>query len=373
MNLSTLICATFDTSSRTDLYKTVFSYAISYLSGGYSAFEFQALIKPMCTTTSAKVFRLSLLKHKNIHFGIKLVLLELSLISKPSRQDFRAILKRVDVDSYDASQAYAIWQTQPSFRRRLAKDARRMNRVRDLSEEETVKVFNRVYPAILSYIKFISYKKLRFVAKSSNCELTDLHSELTLKVAQAFYRLLPSDKTESYITNYLKRVAHNHAMNMIQSNTTKRSGRLVNLGVDSNDNNIFSLIVVSENQLNVASVGDEQVSYEHLGEDTQMEKFELSFSLVQLLDKYKSKQRKYRFLQILTGVHDEAFTEWLVQNKRCKPTETNVDTQMTTSADTYLNWLCAYMHIGQSSANVFLLKVKKELGFDYSQQHRKCA
>ncbi len=372
MNLSTLICNAFDTSSRTDIYKSVFSYAISYLSGGYSAFEFQSLVKPMCIKISAKVFRLSLLKHKNIHFGIKLVLLELSLMHKPSKQDFRAIIKRIDVDAHDAVQAYAIWQTQPAFRRRLAKDARRMNRVRDISEDETIQVFNRVYPSILSYVKFISYKKLRFLAKSSNCELTDLHSELTLKVAQAFYRLLPSDQSESYITNYLKRVAHNHAMNMIQSNTTKRSGRLVNLGVDSNQNNIYSLVVVSENQLNVASVGDEQVSYEHLGEDNQMEKFELSFSLVQLLDKYKSKQRKYRFLQILTGVHDEQFTEWLVHNKKCKPSDTNVDLQMTTPSDLYLSWLCSYMHIGQDSANVFLLKVKKELGFDYSQ-HRKCA
>jgi len=342
------------------------------LSGGYSAFEFQALIKPFCISDSAKVFRLTLLKHKRIHFGLKLVLLRLSLLRVPTKYELRTITSEVDVDKIDAAQAYEVWNSQPAFRRRLYKEARRMNRVRPLSEEVAVEVFNRVYPQILSYIKFISYSKLRFVAKSSNCELGDLHSELTLKVAQAFYKLLPSDKTESYITNYLKRVVHNHAMNIIQSNTTKRSGRLVNLGVDCNDTPIFSLVVASENQLNVSSVGDEQVSYEHLGSDNQMEKFELSFSVVQLLDKYKSRERKYRFLMILTGMRDEPFTEWLILTKKCRPTSTNVEVQMDTSSDQFLEWLCSYMHIGQSKANVFLLKVKKELGFDHSN-NRKCA
>jgi len=122
----------------------------------------------------------------------------------------------------------------------------------------------------------------------------------------------------------------------------------------------------------VSSVGDEQVSYEHLGSDNQMEKFELSFSVVQLLDKYKSRERKYRFLMILTGMRDEPFTEWLILTKKCRPTSTNVEVQMDTSSDQFLEWLCSYMHIGQSKANVFLLKVKKELGFDHSN-NRKCA
>ena len=374
MNLTDLICTTFCTTRSTFVYDHVFIYSLSYLSGGYTAFEYQALVKPFCVTQSAKDFRLTLLKYKSVHFGLKLLVLRLANLPSPDFSDFKSISREVDVDPVDARQAYRILAEQPSFRNRLRKESRRICRVMPLTEEYVVSLFNRLYPAVLSYVKAISFRTLRFVARSSNLDMTDLHSELMVKVVQAYYRLVPSDKSEPYLVNYLRRVAHNHAMNMIQSHTTQKRGRLLKVGTDAGNNPIFSLTVVSENQLNVSAMAGEEVGYADIGEtDDQMEKFELSFSITQLLDKYRQRTRKYRFLMILMGQDDGGFTEWLQGRRLCKESDTNSDLQMEVSSDQYLQWVCEFMHIGQRSANVFLLRVKKELGFDYVGSTRKAA
>ena len=368
MNLTDLITSTFETPQGSSTYDHIFVYSLSYLTGGYTAFEYQRLVKPFCVSMSAKDFRLTLLQHKQIHFGLKLLMLNLSLVARPDFTDFKRATQGIDVDPVDARQAYRVWLDQRPFRARLAKTARRINRVMPITEQYAVELFTRTYPLVLSYVRAITFKKLRFVARSCNLEMTDIHSELMVKVVQAFYKLCPTDMTEAHIVNYLRRAAHNHAMNIIQAATTQKRGRLIKVGHDQGDNPIFSLTVVSENQLNVAKgSGEESTSYDSVGDpDNQMEKFELSFSVTQLLDKYKSRTRKYRFLLILMGQEDAEFTEWLRARKLCSTSSTNFELQLEVSADQYLEWVCKFLHVGQSSANVFLLQVRKELGFDYA-------
>jgi len=367
MNLTNLICETFETTKGTDTYNHVFVYSLSYLTGGYTAFELQALVKPFCVGTSAKEFRLKLLEHRPIYFGLKLFLLNLSVINRPDFTDFKAIVRKVGVDQVDARQAYRVWGDQSKFRARLKRVARKVSRFMPLTEGYATELFARVYPHVLSYVKSITYRKLRFIARSSNFCLADLHSELMLKVVQAFYKLVPADRTEAFVINYLRRVAHNHAMNLIQFSTTQKRGRLLKVGTDGDNNPIFSLTVMSENQLNVTSNPDKEIKYEDLGEsDDQIEKFELTFSIVQLLDKYRARAKKFRFLLILMGQEDSDFTEWLQRRGLLgKAGSTNADLQMELSPDEYLHWVCKFMHVRQDSANVFLLKVRKELGFDY--------
>ena len=365
-SLSHTICRAFGVEIDSEPFLILYSQSVSYITKGISAFQFQHTIKPYCKGTgfSAKDFRLKLHESRYLCLNLKLFLLRIALHKSVSLDMVKELAAELQVKVVDAKRLLQVWQQHPIFRKRLKAEARALPKDMTylLTEKGLNLFFSEIYGDVYKYIKFLAYKKLRFIAKSSNIELTDLHNDLLSKVVQAFYALVPIEKTPAHVINYLKRVAHNHAMNIIKTETSLKRGRLVNTGGDTHNSRSFSLLMVSENQMTPTGDGGES-SYDevHGGTSNNLEKFELEFSVSEILSKLQQSSKKYRFLKILMGHEDTEFTVWLQTRKYAGRNEDNVDVQMKLSATEFNKLLSEFLNVAESKVNLFISRLRKDL------------
>ncbi len=349
-------------------FKEVYAYCISYLTNGLTAFQFQRLLPTYLPKgLSAKVFRLSLLKNKYNYFTLKLFVLHLCRIKKFDHDSLHALTKKMGVSVKDSNRIYDLWLSSPKFRSRVKQWVKNLPPEATYDPTELEQDFaHEVYPVIMKKIKSLTYNKLRFIAKSSNIDLSDLHSELVLKSVQTYYKLVPSSKGVLYVINYLKQTIHNHAMNMINTATTQKSGRLVCTGLDMHNDRIFSLLTVSENQMVMLSDntdGEGDMSYQNqlYCSNDPTEDLENEICMSTILDKYKRRTKKYRLLMILMGTYDEQFTEWLRNRKHCNQHEDNSDLQERLGTLEFRKLISQFLHINDDQVNVFLITLGKSM------------
>jgi hypothetical protein len=237
--------------------------------------------------------------------------------------------------------------------------------------------FAAAYPSIYTYIKYLAFSKLRFIAKSSNCKVSDLYPELLEPAMKSFHRLWPTQVTPLHLSNFIKRSVHNAAINYIKSETTLKRGRLVRVGVDKRGNDVFSLLEVGEAKLGLNQGGETDLVVEDLQCDSDLQhlqfKFELELSVKSILDKYKVFPKKYKFLFILLGNYDEGFTTWLRWRHIASLTETNEDVQDKLDAASYNSHLSAFLHINETKSNVFLLKIGQKMGYSNIKRNEEVA
>lgn len=370
-SLSELITNSFKIATGTSKFLEIFHGTVSYLTGRYSAFEYQHFLKPFIgkeLAFSAKDFRLSLHKSYYLCLSIKMFIFHIGL--KENADRVHKIASSFKIKPRDFRYISRMWETSTRLRahvKRVLKEIPKdMLHLLDVSKLEAF--FNSIFVSLVKYTKSITYTKLRFISSSSNCELTDLHNDILLKVANSFYSLLPLRLTEAHIVNYLKRCIHHCAMNIIESETTQKRGRLVNTGLDSNKQRQFSMLVVSENQIRAKSasgsqfVDDTEVSYLDLNtEDHQISRFELEFSVSEILTRYQRCTKKYRVLCILMGQEDAGFTEFLRCNNKCSDADDNVDVQTKISTTEFNKLLSKYFRIRETTLNVFMMDVARKL------------
>lgn len=334
----------------------VFIHSISYLTGGVSAYAYQSNIRHLCKTMSAIKFRLSLCSNRYFLLDLKLWCLKAASTRNASKQ-YRSLFKQFAIHLDDRKLLKVAFESSSSARQRLRVLAKQSNYC--LSFKEVDALLTAVMPDVKAYIKAITYRKLRFICKSQNVLPSDLEADLLCKCLQAFYKSVPTNMSVAHITNYLRQAAHNHAMNIIQSNTTEGRGRLISTNAD---NTQFSLLVVSQNQILATTAEGEQVQYDSLG--SYSSKFELEYSVKEVLEKYKHKKKAYTFLLILMGEVSADFTSWLQAKSLCKAWEDNHDLQLRSDAIVFNRYVSEYLNVAEAKANVFLLKIKKELGYD---------
>lgn len=365
-SLAHMICRSFGVEVDSEDFLVLYSQSISYLTKGISAFQFQYIIKPYCKGTgySAKTFRLKLHESRYLCLNLKLFLLRIARLKSVTISLVKELASELHIKVIDAKRMLQVWQQHPIFRKRMKAESRSIpkDQLYLLTEKGLNLFFSEVYADVYRYIRFLTYRKLRFIAKSSNVELTDLHNDLLSKVVQAFYALVPIEKTTAHVINYLKRVAHNHAMNIIKTETSLKRGRLVNVGTDKDNARVFSLLMVSENQMALPADGDTS-SYDeiHGGTSNNLEKFELEFSVSEILSKLQQRSKKYRFLQILMGHEDTEFTAWLQVRKIATKSEDNVDVQMKLSAADFNKLLSEFLNVTESKVNSFISKLRRDL------------
>lgn len=372
-SLTFLVTDSFGISKTSEDFEHIYGYTVSYLSKGTSAFEYQDLIRPYCVGKdfSAKDFRLRLHNTQYLSLTLKLFLLSLGKTRSIEADDAMAVASSMGVYKCDARRLFAIWESYSPFRSRIKKMVREIPAdKRDLLDDvELVHYFNQCYPDVYRYVKYITYKKLRFLAKSSNLELSDLHSELMSKVLQTFYMMVPMVLADAHVINYLKRSAHNQAINMIKMGTTQKRGRLINVDGDKTGSKGNSLLVVSENQMRLTA-DMQEVSYDELqidGEkENSMQRFELEFSVAEILTKMQLRTKKYRVLKILMGTEDPEFTSWLQAKGLCSSSDDNVDVQNKRSVKEFNQFLSEFLHVSETKLNVFLFKLRKDLALDHS-------
>lgn len=332
-----------------------YAESVLYLTGATSAFDYQELIKPYCEQHSAKVFRLSIQDQRYTNLELKLYAIRLAHLRTPTQEQAFELAAEFSITRNDARLIYILFCENTWFCRALKSASRKVKPNNPLlSCKEIDALFTRVYPSVLKYIKFIAYKKLRFIVKSDNVGFEDIHSELSTKALQSFYSLIPAQATDLHIINYLKRAVHNHAINIIKSRTSQKRGRLVNVGTDKNNEQQFSLLCVSQNQVAAAFDADgNEIDMLNVANDSHS-RFELQFSISEVLDSVKRNKKKYRFLSLLLGNEDSEFTDWLKQENLCKPSEDNVDVQSRTSANEFNSYVADFLNVSYRTAETFL-------------------
>lgn len=217
--------------------------------------------------------------------------------------------------------------------------------------------FDRIYPAIMKHIKRRVYTKLRFISVSSNMEFYDLQMELMCKALQTYVKMVPTDKTELYITNYIRTTVSNHTTNMIKSYTTQKRKRMVQGAADGFGGYTYEIPVLSENQL-LKTFGIEHPSYEtmmgqgEIQDSTKHKEDSLNFQSV-LKHFGKTKKRK-AFICLMAGKESQVFTKYLMKTKKISPDKDNVDYSEEVDPETYLDTVCRYLKIRKWKAKRFL-------------------
>lgn len=366
-SLSKLIVDTLGLTRNTEEHKEVFTHCISYITKGISAFEFQDRVRQFCHNVSAKVFRLKLLSTKYVYFTIKLAVLKMAKFRSIDKPTMLEIAEEYGLGKSDTKTLYQVWNASVKFRARVKKIAREFGKNVEFSTSFFDEQFKQIYEPVMKHIKYMTYSKLRFIVKSTNEEYCEFHSNMMLRVLQAYYQLVPTRESLAYVINYLKRAATNHAQNIIKSATSKKGGRL------SQDQ---GLLIVSENQLNVRTDNGDLMSYDEVYAEDHSDKIDMTYSVGQILNRYRSRTKKYNLLTILMGNEDAEFTRWLQARKLCSQLEDNTDLQMRVEPKTFNKYVSEYLHVNETKLNVFLLSVARKLalstsgdGNDYTALH----
>ena len=337
----------------------LFAESALYMLGSTGAFDFQKHIKHLCKNRSAKVFRLRLCDN-HIALSLKLYLMHLSL-TRPTKYMAKKLAEQYGLSNRDARLLWMLYSTNQWFAKAVNRFVRERGcRVGDLTVGKIEGLFERIYPSVLKYIKHVTYSKLRFLVKANNVDFQDLHGEIATKIVKEFYSLVPTKMSDAHVTNYLKRVVHNHAVNLIKSGTTQKRGRIVSTEADENGNRKFSMLCLSQNQMPLTELGE---AADVDGEDDSSEKFELRFSLSEVLDSVKAYSRKHRFLSLLLGAEDKEFSDWLKTSGHCKPHEDNVDVQHRTTPDTYTKLLSNFLRVPSNSVESFFATLKRQMAW----------
>ena len=209
--------------------------------------------------------------------------------------------------------------------------------------------FYSMFQDIQKYCKIITYKKLSFIIRSNNLSNEDFHCELMTKAIRAYYSLLPTNQTDLYILNYVKRAVHNHAMNIIKQYTFGKRDRLKSF----NGNSEFVLSVVSENQFRPINNEGEYSSFDDFGGlvDESYNAFEVKRTYHQLYKRHKGRAR--RLLKLILGEYDADFTDHLQKIKVITRNRDNVSFY-DSDIDQYKQQAFEFLKIDQDKGNRFL-------------------
>jgi hypothetical protein len=371
-----LLAAKLETTVDSAVFNHVFDNYISYITGGINAFAFQRNIHHCVPKSiSAKVLRLQLIENRSTYFNLKIFVIRLVKVSNAQKATIFDLARELQVHERDAKRIWDIWTRSPKFRKRIKALYRQIDHSVGLTLEELDKFFSqKVYPEVVKKAKALAYSKLRFIAKSSNLDLADLQNELMIKAIQTYYKEMPSIKSALHVVNYIKRAMIHKSTNIIKEYTSKKKGRFICTGFDKNDIRQFSLLTVSENQLNLSALSNDSqdtASLENLSissTDTSV-KIENEIYVSTLLNKYKAKTKKYRLLLILMGNFDEEFTEWLRLNKHCQLTEDNSDLQDRIPLDNFRQLISQFLNVDADKVGTFLLNLRKSIQNEPISKH----
>jgi hypothetical protein len=146
---------------------------------------------------------------------------------------------------------------------------------------------------------------------------------------------------------------------LIKKFQSKKRARLVCTGVDSSNQRQFELVVASQNQMKLTESGDEP-SVE--GEDhASIRRFELQFSISEVLNSVRSCSKKHVFLMLLLGQEHAEFSEWLQRHKIARGDEDNVDVQQRVTAEAYTKHISDYLMVSGSRVENFLRELRSRL------------
>lgn len=340
---------------------------VEYLCGISNAYDFQREIKKFVDFSelevSAKDFRLLITDHSYLTLNIKFF--AFNLIVNPINSDM--------LTHY--AEAFCIVRNDVVLLRRSVSgkfrtNARKSRRILDLNKEdinvESVirarTTFNMFYPELMVHIKRKTYKKMRFLVRSENVEFSDFNGELLYKAVKAFYLMVPTDKCDAHILNYLRTVCTNHALNIIESKTTDKRRRMLNEGSDGFGGFTFSLSCMSENQMPTSeeNVADYEniLSSANIGDPRRLLE---DVNYESMIRTYGKTEKRKRIISILYGYEDPIFTRFLRNRNIIREDEDNTDFVRRNSLTTITNKLADHLHVCSVRLESFILLVGDEV------------
>lgn len=328
------------------------------------AFAFQKSIKPWCCGLSAKDFRLKLHNYRNVSLGIKLLVLWQARHRALELSDMLDKATALGVCQRDAVCLYDLFVECSWYRREVKGVLKVLPKNCIFDSYEAVDAFyTRIEPEVMKKIRSITYRKLRFLAEANNEPLTEYHSTLSEHVVKVLHKMLPTDKSEEYIVNYVKQSIHNHAINLIKYGTSQKRGRLKDMGLDKNNiRRSASLQVVSINQM-IPVIGSDGVALTPDAADPidTAARFEAEFCVSEILDRFKHTTKRYRLITILLGEYDEEFSQWLRSKSLLCTGLDNTDFQSSSSPDQYNRLLSEFLRVSYNKVEQFLDSIRELL------------
>lgn len=184
-----------------------------------------------------------------------------------------------------------------------------------------IEEFGMMLDDVYRFIDRVVEKRLRFIKRTYNMTHDEFSSELMFSAIKAHYKSKPNDYPFEKSLNIVRRSIDNAAINIIKLYTSNKRERLVNEGEDASGSYVFSLRVVSENQLNLQSMSGDDIDtpYDSMFSSTfrlNMERSkDIDFSVDQLLRKYGVYTRHGKLISLFFRTDCPLFGSWLLKNK----------------------------------------------------------
>lgn len=328
------------------------------------AFAYQRDLKPYCTRVSAKKFRLKLHDYRNISLGIKLLVIWQARQRGLKLDAMYDKAESLGITLTDAQRLFTLFKECDWYRKAVKGHVSTIPRDTEFDSYASVDAFfERIQPEVMRKIKSITYRKLRFLAESNNDTLTEYHSMLLMKVVQVLHRIVPTEKSELYVINYIKQAVHNHAINLIKAGTSQKRARLLETGFDKNNVRKSAVLqVVSLNQM-IGTANDPREVSDPDPVDTAAV-FESEFCISEILDRFKHTEKRYRLLTILLGAQDAEFTSWLRSKSLVGSGMDNTDLQSSCDPAEYNRLLAEFLRISYRKIERFLASIGGLLASD---------
>jgi hypothetical protein len=230
------------------------------------------------------------------------------------------------------------------------------------SVETMNSVLTNMTPVLKTHCaKFVS-KKFRFLTQSGQLDKEDVIQGLIEFGLYAIYKAYPVIESSLHMTNIAKTAIHNRGINILKEQTTSSRSRVKKSEDGTFVGTLLSLSAASIMFLDPAMQGRMSVcnslmtgldgrSVEHERPDYVDRRRDLETVVQGLYEKAEPKDKK--FLELLMGLADKKFSEWLGSP--------NDEFMIKTDRKIYVEKVREYLRIPREKARQFFINLRSEL------------
>lgn len=309
--------------------------------------------KKLKSGLTASKFRLTISKSGYAILRLRFYSVYMCLTRGASSEDFDYWQHQYSIDRKDRVLLERLHKQRfsgPSLKTKVGKKFKQKEMFSAASVENVITEFGIMLPDVKRFIKMVINKRLRFILRTYNMTRDEFVSELMFSAVKAHYKSKPNDYSLEKSTNIVRRSIDNAAVNIINAYTTTKRERLINEGQDSQGHNVFTLRVVSENQMRLKDMSGEDLdlSYDSMFSSALRIKEEklkdIDFSVDQLIRKFGYRSRRGRLLTAFFKQDCVRFNRWLVTNKYLRSeTKTTQEFMDSKTREEFIKILAVYL------------------------------
>jgi hypothetical protein len=206
-------------------------------------------------------------------------------------------------------------------------------------------------------ITSIVARKLRFIATSNAFDMEDLRFELMSKMVQAYYWMIPSNKTLHHWVMTMIKTLKNQSLNMINYFNAKKRARMTRA-----EDGSFVLSEISSNFSTSSDDQDVKFQVENMDiSDSFREEMELHVTTKQILARYATTAKRSKILKLMMGLFDKEFSAWLRTNRYITRGMDNSDFQEIVSPGKFLKAVRLFVRMELMVFKKFISRLKSAI------------